>query len=67
MKGNYDKVREAAEDRGMTVSELARRAGLDPSVLSALKRRGTCHPSTVRKLADALGVSVAYLADRGEK
>jgi transcriptional regulator with XRE-family HTH domain len=67
MKANYTKVQEAAEDRGVTISALGRLAGVDPSVLSALKRRGTCHPATVRRLADALGVSVAYLADRGEK
>lgn len=67
MKVNHETIKHLAEDRGMTPTGLARIARVEPSVMSAIRRRGTCHPSTARKLADALGVSVGYLADRGEK
>ena len=67
MQVNHETIKNLAEDRGLTVTGLARIARVEPSVMSAIRRRGTCHPSTTRKLADALGVSVAHLADRGEK
>ena len=64
MKINTRYIKIAAEDRGWSQRELARRAGVDPSVLSRAKRTASVHPSTARRIADALGVAVADVADR---
>ena len=51
--------------RGLGLRELAGQAGLDPSQLSRLERghQVSAHPSTLRKLAEALQVDVKDLMD----
>lgn len=59
-------IRVWREHRGLTVKALAEAAGITPAYLSQLetgKRDGTV--ATVKKLADALGVSVDDLVGEG--
>lgn len=60
-----DRLRKARQDKGMSQSELAERAGFQPSAISHFET-GTRAPSfdNLRKLADALGVSIDYLLGR---
>ena len=60
-----ERLRKARENRGLTQSDLAQRAGLEPSAVShfeAGRRQPSFH--NLRKLADALSVSTDYLIGR---
>jgi len=50
-------------DRGLKAVELARRASIDPRTLSAIETGRNTAPSstTLRKIADALGVDIRDL------
>lgn len=66
MSENFqDRLRKARQDRSLSQSELAERAGFQPSAISHFET-GTRAPSfdNLRKLADALGVSIDYLLGR---
>lgn len=60
-----DRLRSAREYRGLTQSELADRAGLQPSAVSHFET-GTRKPSfdNLRLLADTLDVTTDYLLGR---
>ena len=45
-------------ERGMSIGDLAERAGFKRNNLSLLLSRGSCLPPTAGRLATALGVSV---------
>ena len=49
------------EARGMTLTEVAQRAGIDPSNLSKLEKDPQPNPTldTLAKIADAIGVTLA--------
>jgi transcriptional regulator with XRE-family HTH domain len=57
-------IRGYREQRGLSLRELARQAGLSASLLSQIER-GRTEPSisSLRKIAEALGVSIFYLLD----
>ena len=60
-----ERLRKARETRGLTQSDLAQRAGLEPSAVShfeAGRRQPSFH--NLRKLADALSVTTDYLIGR---
>ena len=59
------KVKELCRDKGITIKELAEKMEIAPESLS---RAITGNPqlSTIRKIAEALGVSVTDLFDRSE-
>lgn len=60
------RVRQFRELRGMSVRGLASAAGVSPSFLSQLENHHTsASVASLRKLAEALGVSVAELIDSG--
>jgi len=55
-------LRRAREHRALTQAELAERAGVMPATISRLENgQQRAYPSTVRKLAKALGVEPALL------
>ena len=69
-----ERLRRLREAAGLTQEELAERAGVTPDAIGALERGARRHPypTTVRALADALGLSaeeraalVASLPKRG--
>lgn len=60
-----EKVREAREMRGWTQAELAERLGIDHTGVSHLEAGRTDNPTLkrIRRLADALDVTVKWLLD----
>jgi transcriptional regulator with XRE-family HTH domain len=57
-----DKIRELRIERGLSQAKLAARAGVDPSTVNQIERGAReASPTTLRKLAQALGVSLAEL------
>jgi len=49
-------------DKGMTIEELALDAGVDKKTVLRITSKGKCTtPATLKKLADALGVTASYL------
>ena len=66
MHGNFpERLRAARELKGLSQTELAVRAGLQPSAVSHFET-GRRQPSfdNLRRLADALTVSIDYLLGR---
>jgi len=55
-----DKIKDLREQKGLGVNELARKAKMNASYISAIERNEKTNPSTkiLNKLADALDVSV---------
>jgi len=69
MSENFqDRLRKTRLDRGLSQTDLADRAGFQPSAISHFET-GTRAPSfdNLRKLADALGVSIDYLLGRQDE
>jgi transcriptional regulator with XRE-family HTH domain len=62
---DHERLRKARDDSGLSQSELADRVKVQPPVISHFET-GKRSPSviTLRRLADALGVSVDYLLGR---
>jgi transcriptional regulator with XRE-family HTH domain len=60
------RLREWRERRGLTQAELSQRSGTNPTTISRIEggKRGA-HPSTARKLAEALGVEIDDLKSPG--
>jgi transcriptional regulator with XRE-family HTH domain len=57
-----DKIRELRIERGLSQAKLAARAEVDPSTINQIERGArNASPLTLRKLAWALGVSLAEL------
>jgi DNA-binding Xre family transcriptional regulator len=54
-------VRKVRERRGLSVTRLARRAGLNPPVLLRLEKTGRGRLSTIEKLAQALDIPIDLL------
>ena len=56
------RIREAREARGLSVADLMRRSGMAPGQIAKLEKRDADpRVSTVARIADALGCSVAEL------
>jgi transcriptional regulator with XRE-family HTH domain len=64
MMGN--RLRSLRSERGMTIAELASRAGLSSGLISQIER-GNSNPSlnTLEKLREALGTNIWELTERG--
>lgn len=60
-----DRLRKARQDKDLSQAELAERAGFQPSAISHFET-GARSPSfeNLRRLADALGVSIDFLLGR---
>lgn len=59
------KVKELCAERGITIKQLAEKMKIAPESLSRAIN-GNPQLSTIRKISDALGVSVTDLFDRSE-
>ncbi|KRD43056.1 XRE family transcriptional regulator [Cellulomonas sp. Root930] len=61
------RVRDARQKAGLSQGELARRAGVHPTYISHVERdRRTLGEDALARVADVLGVSVAFLLDGEE-
>lgn len=61
-----NKLKRTRVRQGLTQRELTRRSGVAQSTIVALEKRGrneSFHPSTLKKLADALGVTTDDLLE----
>lgn len=62
-----DTVRRERLKKALRQDDLARKAGITPTTLSRIERNESePHVSTIRKLADVLGVSPALLIEGEE-
>lgn len=52
--------------QGLTLGQLAEKAGMNRQNLSIIKRRGSCSPMTAVKIAAALGVDVTEIIEEEE-
>ena len=64
MKINKDQLCILECRLGMTASQVAVKAGLKPQSYSAAKTRGSCAPTTIYKIASALGVDVTEIINQ---
>ena len=56
------RVKELREEHGWSMRDLAKEAGVSLDTVQAMEHGSRPHrPSSVKKVADALGVSVRYL------
>ena len=63
-----ERLRAARESKGLSQTDLAKRAGFQPSAICHFENgRRTPSLDSLRKLADALSVSLDYLAGRSEQ
>ncbi len=58
------RLKEWRESRGLLQKELAYGSGLSEFTITRIEGGDSIRPNTARKVADALGVSVADLMDR---
>jgi len=58
MKLNIDAMDRLMWLKGLNGKELARKAGISAPLLSRIRSRGTCNPTTARKLARVLGQEI---------
>lgn len=49
--------------QGLTLGQVAEKAGINRQNLSIIKRRGSCSPMTAVKIAAALGVDVTEIIE----
>lgn len=64
---NVEKFAQTWANSGLTVKQLAERAGVSPAVIRSIKGGAEAHKAaTVDKLADALGVAVCNIIKREE-
>ena len=59
MKISKQKIEMLMVTRGLSVSELAARTGLNAQSLAIIRRRGSCRIGTAGKLCAALGCTAA--------
>lgn len=50
-------------ERGLTATEVSKRAEMSLQNFSTIKLRGTCTPTTAGKLAQGLGVNVSEIIE----
>ncbi len=67
MEIDSKKLREARLDQGLSQEELHEMTGVSRDTISKMETGGrpNPHPRTLRKLAEALGVSVADIRKKG--
>ena len=58
---NRDRLKALRRKRVLTLRELGERADVSKDTISRVERTGKAYPSTIRKLAVALGVDASEL------
>ena len=64
---DVDKLAEKMAVRGMTMQRVGKLAGVHPSTVANVLRRRTCKAPTVKKIAEALGLSLEEIIVRSEE
>lgn len=67
MKINKLRLDDAQRATGLNNNKLAAAIGVAPSVVSAIRMRGTCNEMTALRICRALGISLKDLAVEREK
>ena len=63
---NGEAIKKLRIARGLGLNEFARECGIDPGNLSRIERGiSGAHMATLRRIAEALGVPLAEIADLG--
>lgn len=63
----FDRTKEIIKKRGMSVSEVERKAGLSENYLYTWKKSDNPRKKSIESVAKVLGVSVDYLLGKEEK
>lgn len=63
----FDRTKEIIKKRGMSVSEVERKAGLSENYLYTWKKSDNPRKKSIESVANVLGVSVDYLLGKTEK
>jgi transcriptional regulator with XRE-family HTH domain len=58
-----NRLKEVRESRLISISELARSAGISPLTIARIERGLSCRPQTKRKILSALGIE-SYEKDK---
>jgi len=58
---NVDRLKALRKKRVLALRELGEKAGVSKDTISRIERTGKAYPSTIRKLANALGVDPSEL------
>jgi transcriptional regulator with XRE-family HTH domain len=66
MEVDAKKLRALRRKRVLTLRELGEKADVSKDTISRIEREGTAYPSTIRKLAEALGVDPSELVPEEE-
>ena len=65
MEVDVAQLEELRINQGLSQRQLAEKAGLSPGAVWNLEKRGSGHPSTLKKIADVLGVRPIDLLKKG--
>ena len=67
MGANFYKIRTLAEERGITLSQLAEKVGMTATGLGLLIKSDKAMTNNVEKIARELGVTIGYFFDGYEE
>lgn len=67
MAANFYKIRTLAEERGITLSQLAEKVGMTPTGLGILIKSPRAMTDNVENIAKELGVTIGYFFDGYEE
>jgi transcriptional regulator with XRE-family HTH domain len=62
-----DKIRGKQAELGLSVEDLAERAGVNPNTVSAIRNGKDVRESSLRKVVTALGLSMADVYEQREE
>ena len=64
---DVDKIKEKMAVRGLTMQRVGQLAGVHPSTVASVLRRRTAKPPTVKKIAEAIGLTLEEIIVRSEE
>ena len=60
---NSTRIAQIMKDKGLSVNEVAKKMGVLPQSLSRTIRNGSCRPSTLKAVADAIGCDIKEITE----
>lgn len=64
MKISFKEIDQFMDENALDLADVARRAGVDKSILTRMRKRGTARSGTVEKINTALGIRIQIPAKR---